>query len=266
MRTIQLFNAFHLGDGFANLHLLRYLALRHPEMAFEFYAHQCYLQEFVCFTEDVPNLTLFDLERGAPPKAIDGWKQSENFFASHPLRNDYAAFTKRHYRRLIRKFGLNDPAPGLLFDLPCLAQEVGYEIDFDVLVVNSNPQSGQFLDYTQEDSLEPMVRALMDRGHRVITTKPSRPYGEIFQSSGVDLLPNCTQDSGLKCWQIGALSNRIPVHIMVSTGPSWLTFNTFSNPTYRLIMSGQEHVNIVPHVWARTIGQAMGELKRAGLI
>lgn len=64
------------------------------------------------------------------------------------------------------------------------------------------------------------------------------------------------------------MANRIPVHIMVSTGPSWLTMNVFSKPTYRLLMIGNgEKVDLDGQtVNCKTIAQAMDELKRAGLI
>lgn len=251
-RTIQTFNAFHLGDGFCTLHLLRYLALRHPELAFEFYAHQCHLPEFLCFTEDVPNLSLWDLERGAPAKAYDTWKQFGNFWSTHPLKHDYAAFTKRYYRRLIRQFGMNDPAPGLLFDLPTLdffdRNAVGH-----VLFVNSNPCSGQFMDITAEDSLVPMLHCLAAR-NPVITTKKVDGF-------------ECTADGNMKCVDIGRMSNSVKALVAVSTGPSWLCFNTFAHKSrFNLIMAEHEHVNLAPAVWARTIAQAMDELKKAGLV
>lgn len=251
MITHRVYCEFHLGDNFAILRLLYHLAKLHPDHQFEFYAHLCHLPEFVPLVEDTPNLNLFDLERGIPEGAINGWKNAEDFWASHPLKNDYAAFTRRYYRRLTRKFGLQDAIPDLLFDFPCL-NEPTVTFEYDVMVVNSNPQSAQFLDYTHEDSLEPMICALREKGHRVFSTKFS---------------PNANGTADfMRCAQIAQLANRIPIHIMVSTGPSWLTMNKWSQPKYRLIMCANEHVNLVPHVWARTIGQAMDELKKTDLI
>lgn len=251
MITHRVYCEYHLGDCFTILRLLYHLAKLHPDHQFEFYAHLCHLPEFVPLVQDTPNLNLFDLERGIPEGAINGWKQADDFWASHPLKNDYTAFTRRYYRRLTRKMRLQDAIPDLLFDFECLREDNGGA--FDVLVVNSNPQSAQFLDYVSEDSLEPMVWALHEKGHRVVTTKPV-----------VGLA--CTQHAKMSCVEIAQMANRIPIHIMVSTGPSWLTMNKWSQPKYRLIMCANEHVNLVPHVWARTIGQAMDELRATGLI
>lgn len=261
MTTHKIYCEYHLGDNFSILHLLRHLAIRHPDHQFEFYAHLCHLPEFLPLVQDTPNLNLFDLERGIPDGAINGWKQADAFWASHPLKNDYAAFTRRYYRRLTRKLGFNDPIPDLLFDFPCLEKRDSWPVDYQVLVVNSNPQSAQFLDYTHEDSLDPMIEALSKKHIGVITTKYS-PYADSCTLDANAHLPR----SGLKCFEIAQLANRIPIHIMVSTGPSWLTMNKWSQPKYRLIMCQNEHVNLVPHVWARTISQAMDELRKAGLI
>jgi hypothetical protein len=259
MKTHRIYCEFHLGDCFSILHLLHYLAKLHPDHQFEFYAHKCYLPEFVPLVDYLPNLTLWDLERGIPEGAINGWKQADDFWASHPLKNDYVAFTKCHYRKLIRKMGFTDPAPGLLFDFPCLEPHADWGIiamlrgGFDVLLVNSAPCSGQFMDYSHDGALDDMARAL-DVKNRVLTTKK------------VDDIP-CTRDQDLSCADIGCYSNEVPVHIMVSTGPSWLCMNVFSQPKYRLIMAQHEHVNICPEtVWARSIQQAMDELQKAGLI
>lgn len=259
MNPIRVYCEYHLGDLFCLAHLLRYCAKTHPENQFELFMHRCYLPELLCFAEDASNFTLWDLEKGIPEGAINGWKQAEDFWASHPLKHDYAAFTKRYYRRMIRKMGLVISAPDLLFDLPCLKPHSDWGIismlrnGFDVLLVNSAPCSGQFLDYSHDGALDEMARALAKK-NRVLTTKK------------VDDL-SCTRDADLDCAQIaGYATHIIPNLVMVSTGPSWLTMNVFSKPKYRLIMCQNEHVNLVPHVWARSIGQAMGELSKEGLI
>lgn len=254
MKPLQVYCRYHLGDLFAVAHLMRYCAKLHPERRFELYMFPCFLPELLCFTEDTPNFSLFDLEKGIPDRAIDGWKNAEKFWENHPQKNDYAAFTKRWYRRLIRKFGFTDPAPGLLFDLPCLGERSPIQEPYDVLFVNSNPQSGQFLDYTHENSLDPMAFALREKGLRVLTTKPIQGFA-------------CTRDMNLSCLQIAQTANQIPQLIAVATGPMWLCLNTFvRKERFTLIMAEKEHVNLVPSVWARTIAQAMNELRKAGLI
>lgn len=256
MRLIQTYNEYHLGDGFMILSLLRHLARLHPGHQFQHYAHGCYLLELLPMTEDIPNLALVDMDRGLPPGCIPTWKNAQGFWENHPDKLDYVRFLRRYYRRFTRILGFTDPIPTeLLFDFPALSKFDPWGNDYDVLVVNSNPHSAQFLDYIHEDSLELMVEALVANGLTVITTKPSKHT------------KYCTQYRNMTCAKIGALSNYIPNFVGVSTGPSWLCFNKWNRSKNRILMVNPETVNLTGDtVNCRTITEAMRALNERGLI
>ena len=104
---------------------------------------------------------------------------------------------------------------------------------FDVLVVNSPPMSGQLKYYSD---LSATVLALKENGYKVITTRPVL---------GVE----CTQDYKLNVSAIGSLSRQCRFIIMVSTGPSWPTFNIFNRDTVelRIILIDHERIHIAPN-------------------
>lgn len=249
--------SYHFGDCVIALRLIYHLAQRHPERVWRMAVHRCHLPELQPLVDHQPNITLCDIETfGIQSGSINLWKQDQEFWSTHPLKNDFAAFTKRYFRRLTRKFGLNDPTPGLLFDFPCLNKFLRSDEQPEVLFINSAPCSGQFMDYSHDNALDEMAHALA-RKNKVWTTKP------------VDGI-QCTDFPGgrMDCFQIGILANGCKAVVGVSTGPSWLTMNVFSKPAYRLLMIGNgEHVDLTDDtVNCKTIAQAMDELKRVGLI
>ena len=100
----------------------------------------------------------------------------------------------------------------LLFEYPALNAPV--PIEFDYLIINALPQSGQLPDFDAQ-FFKNRVRNLLNEGFSVITTNPT----------GMGL---CTLDHHFTVTDIGVLSNGCKHIEGVATGPMWTTFNIFN--------------------------------------
>lgn len=266
------YNKFHLGDNLVHLHFVRHLALRHPEHTFIHAAKASCLGQLVESVEDMKNVTLIrleDMERYPAVRWIDSWKNagceiswdlpfSPGFWDTHPKRNDFSFFYLELFGILSRQMGLESPfrePADLWFDYSKIrdGRNCGKILSdvsanrpgppaFDFLVVNSVPLSGQLRAFRGDPHhLTPLIEELAAK-YRVIATNPvERPAGA---SSAPPIW--CTQDYGLSVTDIGTLSLHCPHLLMVSTGPSWTTFNVWNRQTVKLrvIMLDDEQLNL----------------------
>jgi hypothetical protein len=261
-RTISTHCDFHLGDNLAHLHLLRDLALRHPPHRFLHAVHACHLKDLAEAVEDRQNIYLIPME-ARDAGSIDVWKNAGGFWESHALRNDYAGFCLENHRHVAAKMGLESRftrPEELLFDYPALIKRHVYaEMQgplagaglaalpngnlFDFLIVNSQPCSGQFMEYDRVDFFDPLIAELIAVGKRVVVTQKSAVPGAFW-----------TGDCGLTITGIGSLSLDCTHHVMVSTGPSWPTLNIWNQSSshgssrVRILLLERERVNLDPLV------------------
>jgi hypothetical protein len=189
--------------------------------------------------------------------SIDGWKNAELYYETHPKRNEYAAFYIEFFKRLAGRMGLESPIEtpaDLLFDYPALQKPTALDSPFDFLIVNSTPGSNQFTDTTGLDGL---IGELAAR-YKVIVTQPTAVSGVL-----------CTQDHGLSVSGIGRLSTFCKYIVMISTGSSWATFNVWNvdSIAFRLILLERETIGLTKNTaQAATVGAAASILKQAGLL
>lgn len=260
---------FHFGDNLAHLHFLRALAKKYPEHTFTHAVYRCHLDQLQEAVEDLPNIKLEDLEAPSPlfdrSAAANVWKNAAGFWQGHPYRNDYGHFYLDFFAHLAREMGLENPfmrVSDLLFDYPAIKKPtlVG---TFDFLVVNSQPCSGQFRAYDDVNYFDPVIEALLLRGNRVAITQRS-PLQEKFNTEKLF----CTRDHDLSISGVGNISLFTPNIIMVSTGPSWPTFNVWNKETvkFRCICLDHERVNLANHYVARNRDEVFAALKSGGLL
>ena len=248
-----------LGDNMAALHLLRKLAQKYPGHEF---VHACFLDYFAQrvqlgeMIEDLPNISLIPM--GAqPPESIDTWKGQEGLWYNHPLKNNYVAFFLDFYALLAAQMGLESPIKcglDMLFDYPAIQKDICNGQEWDFLVVNSAPMSGQFKGFSQAE-MDYFTVDLTGR-YNVITTSP------------VGNIP-CTRTQGITVSGIGNISLHVKYIVMVSTGPSWATFNPWNLKTVqkRIILLTTERINLTPNtVHVASVEQARVELEKAGLL
>ncbi len=245
-----------LGDNLAHLHFLRKLAVSYPDHRF---IHQCmpqHLPQLAEMIEDLGNISLEPMQR-VDLGSIEAWKNAEFVWETHPLRNAYAEFYIEFFRYLARRMGLESPIEkpeDLLFDYPALKKPTALDAPFDFLIVNSMPLSGQFRDTTSMDGI---IAALAAR-YTVIVTQPT-PVPNVV----------CTQSHGQSVTGIGRLSTLCKYIVMISTGPSWTTFNIWNvdSIAFRLILIDPERIGLSKNtVQASTVAAAEIALKEAGLL
>lgn len=153
-----------------------------------------------------------------PPDALNSWIGYKNFFYQHQKRRDWVAFHLDWFAYLSDRIGIENPIKDkadLLFDYPVL--KVLPPMNYDYLIINSPPGSGQLPDYHPE-WFNNLVRDLCNAGKKVITTYPTG-------------MAECTLEQHITVSGIGALSKGAKHIISVDTGPLWTTFNVHNTHT-----------------------------------
>ncbi len=259
MKTIQTHCALRLGDNLAHLHFLRGLAKKYPEIHFRHAAHVGYLQQLIDLTCDLPNLQISDIPHHKG-HSVNGWKNAGGFWETHARKNDYAAFMLEWFAHLARELGLESPftePADLLFDYPALRPEQPIRPPFDFLVVNSSPMSGQWRG-NDPVAMATLIQSLAQK-HAVITTQ--RIPG---------LAVACTEQlPGFSVTNIGQLSQVCKYIVMVSTGPSWPTFNVWNRDSIelRIILIDREEIGLSKNtVQCQTLTEAHRVLRVRNLL
>jgi hypothetical protein len=252
--------ALRLGDNLAALQLVRKLAQAHPDRQFE---HACpfeYMrlrENLLPVVADLPNVRLVDISQ-TKPDSVDLWKGAGGWFYAHPNWREYVPVMLDFYKLMSVRIGLPCPINSkedMLFDYPALGERAGAYSDFSWLVVNSPPLSGQLPGYRMEE-MDALILALCAR-HGVVTTAPT--------SHGKEMI--CAQRYSIT--QIGRLSQDCRNILMVSTGPSWPTFNIWNHGKIqrRIILLANERVELAPNtVHCGSVAEAGAYLRMEGII
>jgi hypothetical protein len=248
-------NGYHLGDNLVHLHFMRKVALANPDREFIHAAQWQYIRQLGDLTSDVPNLNLMEYGYLTPSDSINAWRGDKQFWYSHPDRNDFVKFhVEAWFPYLADRMNVENPikcAKDMLFDYPAIKNDKTYVVPFDILVINSPPGSGQFLAYN-EFSFNNVALQLRNKGLKVyVTNLPDEPKVIVTVS------------------QIGHLSLHCHTILMVSTGPSWPTFNIWNQESVknRIILLDNECVDLSPNTThCRTIDEASEVLKGIGLL
>lgn len=261
--TVYTFNRFHLGDNLVFLHLLRALAKQRVSTPF---VHFCHGQDIGQLREavvDLPNIILEPFESALwqehEREAVDTWKNSGRAWESSPLRWDWSAFTLWHHGAVARSMGMESPftcREHLLFDYPRLDDN---SVHGDFLIVNSEPNSGQFGPMAKHGSgyLNELTRALIARGKIVAMTIPVE--------GSIRFLASCTVS------EMGRQSTGYRHHIMIATGPMWPTLNTANHHHHEgrkriVLLDNGEQLNM-PHITqCATVEEVMKIAQEAGWI
>jgi hypothetical protein len=263
--------AARLGDNLAHLHFLRKLAGKYPDHRFVHFAHPSHLGQLEEMVWDQPRISLLPFFKthdpnwliARPPwefKSVNAWKNASDFWLTHPAKLDYAAFMILWYRHLARLMGLESPIENvddLLFDYPALRLDAeNYRGRFDFLIVNSPGLSGQATNYNL-DEMDALILELAAKYN--VTTTHKRPAIQV----------RCTADEGLTITGIGRLSQLCRFIVMVSTGPSWTTFNVWNKVSVesRIIIIDREVLNLAPNtIHTPTIAGVRNALSTKGLL
>ncbi len=253
-------NAYHLGDNLVHLHFMRKVALANPDRQFIHAAQWQYLSQLKDLVSDIPNLGLTDFNYMTPPDSIDAWRGANGFWYQSEIRNDFVRFhIEQWFPHLCERMKVENPikcAKDILFDYPAIRTQPRQPTGCDILVINSPPGSGQFSGYDQYQ-LAIVAGAMARNGQSVVVT-------DEFPKNLVS-----THRLGYTVTEIGYLSLYCHMILMVSTGPSWPTFNIWNQDTvmHRIILLEPERVNLsLNTTHCATIDEAAEVLKGAGLL
>lgn len=244
MTTHFTYCTFHLGDNLFHLHFLRKMAGRHPDRRFVHAANCCHLPQLHELVEDLPNIELIRLE-DRPAEAVNAWKNTDGFFGGMDQSPDYYEFYLCWFAHLAAQLGLESPFNrmiDLLFDYPALQRKVWPGFEFDTLVVNSQPCSGQWPAYdgnpARRAELDAIIAQMSLRSRIMVTQEIEAKEGRLGK------IP-CTREGGLTVTGIGNLSLRCRNIVMIGTGPAWPTCNAFNLTTIkqRIVLLEPERIN-----------------------
>jgi hypothetical protein len=242
--VVNFVNKLRLGDCFWHCLYLKKVSEASPKHQFNFYcnnAHHWQLSEII---SECPNVKLIDLV-DIPDDAVDCWIGRSWY--SHPLNLDIIAFLVEWFRGISTDLGL----PVVIHERSDMLADYHGINDvipgFDVLLVNSYPQSGQFgFDINEMNILAERLSAR----HKVITTS---------EVPGIQ----CTTPTSLS--DIARISNACRLIVAVSTGPSWGVFNTLNHnrdvPTY--VMLREQRIDYGrPIENCRSLNECVSKLER----
>jgi hypothetical protein len=244
-QTIRTHNAYHLGDNLVHLNFLRRVALANPDLTLIHHVQWQYINQLRDVVVDIPNIHLAEFNYHLPAGSIDAWRGADGFWYQHPDRNDFVKFhTEAWFPHLAARMGVGNPVTtreDMLFDYPALDDKDSQGQLFDVLIINSPPGSGQFLGY-DEFALCNIANALATAGHDVVVTH--LPLG--WQRHHTI---ESTTYGNRTVTEIGRLSQHCHTILMVSTGPSWPTFNVLNKESVknRFILLDTEFVDLAPN-------------------
>lgn len=294
---------FHLGDNLFHLHFLRALARARPDERFLHAAHGCHLEQMREVVADLPNIALIRLEDRAP-ESVNAWKDAGGFFGRHPRNWAYYEFYLEWFAELARRMGLESPfttMTDLLFDYPALRRPVWRDVEFDTLLVNSQPCSGQWMAWHRADQtllMEGLARRMAEKTRLIVTQAVPEmdascsacgaavhydPHSALWHHLGNEgalrdaeheaCAPRskmlCTREGNLSVSQIGALSLRCRNLVMIGTGPAWPTCNVFNRESVklRIVLLDPERVNYDPAIrHARDFAEMEAMLTAEGLL
>jgi len=233
-RIIHFYSHAKYGDNLEQLNYVRKLCYAYPNYEFVQYTNEDQLEQLQEVIEDLDPQVTLKFHGHKPDEAHHTWIGHEGFCRMWPGRNnDRVGFMIAWFQNLSKRAGVESPikcAQDLLFDYPALTKPVVFQENFDVLVINSEPQSGQYRGFSRE-GIDNLARGLA-QSNKVITIEK------------VDDLP-CTRAMGLSLTEIGSLSRQCRAVCGVSTGPMWPTFNVWNTGIEFTGMKPSDFVYIV---------------------
>lgn len=244
-----------IGDNLWSLQYLRKQAVLYPEHRFLHSVPRSLLAPLISFVADLHNLSIIDSEC-RPHFSKNTWVNTENFIEHHPDRWNISAVLIDFFAGFSKKNGMESGLRSnsdLQFEIPEMIKTQFIQ-NFDFLIINSRPVSGQFPDY---DSIDDLIGELHQKGHSIITTAPSR-HPVI-----------CTENHRLSLSAIGCLSRNCKNILGVATGPIWPTFNVWNADSVqlRLLLVTPWRVWISPNTeHADTVDAARTILKHRDLL
>lgn len=219
-KVVHFHCGFHYGDNIVNLKFLYAISkkLKENNIMIHYYYDSNQNKNAVEFQRyvDADTLTL-RLISETPPESIELWMGMEIDGVGHV---DFDVYFPKFYTRILTALNLQDQGIDV-----SLYQKEDYLLDIysrlddkykelDVLILNSQPHSGQFATYNVE-TMNAMCKRLATK-YKIATSSP------------VDDSIPCTFTDGLAIQDIGAISTHAKAIVAVFSGPITACFNQYT--------------------------------------
>lgn len=247
---IETHNALRLGDNLVHMNFMRRVVASSDVEFIHNYGDMCAVEELIPFTEGVEGRIKLRHISNKTDRSVEAWRGP--YWYPHPKRLDFAEFHIDWFNHLANQLGIQSPIHSrydLLIDYPGLRTILTPTVD--VVVINSQPLSGQFNSYN-EAAYRALILCLLEAGYSVLTTKPT------------ELCPSAAGHS--VAW-IGAVAAKAKVIVGTSTGPSWACLNVENRDALHVLCLDTENVILTDRGRvARTVKQASDILKEEGIL
>lgn len=208
-KIFNLFNQFHLGDNIFNIHFFNQYS-KNDDIVFNYYVNPIYFNELEKHIKN-KNIYLHSINNGIPHNSFNVWIGHNQFYHNWITKNNfYDLFYVDFFKMLSTSFGLESKINtklDMLFDNS--TYKVGLNSNYDYLIINSTPMSGQF-NYNESDFIN-LCDYFNSKKISFITTKKVKNY-------------ECTLDYNMSIVDIGNLSNNCRNIVGVNTAPIITTF------------------------------------------
>lgn len=240
-RSIFTFNRYHLGDNLIFLHLLRALAKQHDQTPFVHFCNGCDIHQLREVVADLPNIVLADFEsplrQERQHEAIDTWKNYDHFWENSRFRWSWSEFMLSHHDWTAARMGFVSPfkvREHLLFNYPALECTPPPAYEFDFLIGDSAPSSGQYAEWA-DHAKQPLI-----------------PIFQSLKNYNWTSRKNCEGNPVHSISMWGKISMHCRHHIMVCNGPFWATLNVHNHHHHEgrkriALLDGPEQLNM-PHI------------------
>lgn len=247
---VETHNALRLGDNLVHMNFMRRVVAQSDVDFIHYVGDMCSHAELLPFTEGLEaRIKILPIAQ-RPRSSVESWRGP--YWYHHPKRLDFAEFHIDWFEHLAKQLGIQSPIHtkyDLLMDYPGLRNI--HTPTVDVVVINSQPLSGQFGAYS-ESAYKAMILYLIDAGYSVLTTKPT----------GL-----CLDATGQSVAWIGAAAAKAKVVVGTSTGPSWPCLNVENRNALHVLCLDTENVILTDRGRvARTVKQAAEILKEEGIL
>ena len=220
-KVYHLHNSYHLGDSVFNFILFYQLKkyIEDNNIKIFYYAKKEYLpqlKEFICS----PNIFLSFLEM-KPVSSIELWINNRFFEYIHDKKIPYNLYYSIFFNKVLKKLYIPLHIDNRLFyqdnNLITRLNNLSDKYkNFDILIINSQPLSGQF-NYNKNE-WDNYIITLHNRNFKILTTTKVKHL-------------ICTSDDALTIKDIASLSTKAKVIIAINSGvvPGLLNIFTLQN-------------------------------------
>ncbi len=213
--TFHLYNKYHLGDNVFNIIFFNKITpyLKKKGFKIEYYMEEAYLNQVGEFVKDTNVIQLKRLNEKEGKNALEAWINNRDIILNHELqiRIGFDTYYIYFFNQLCYKMGLNY----FLMDLKYWDDDLKFRYDnlktryneysnLDILIINSEPLSGQFRYNKSEWN---RFIHYLNRKYKIVTTLKV-----------TNNIP-CTMDNNLTIKDIASLSTSVRYIISINTGP-----------------------------------------------